>query len=128
MPTQVYECPKHGELDYYFSWEDEVTETLPCSECSVDSVHILKAPSGGAHFSRTWNEKANDYRRDPYTQAKAQINQVYNEQRDQGKRPSKITEEGIQVAAREIDKDNKGLSKKRDPVREQVKQARQASK
>ena len=109
MPTQVYSCPKHGEVDYYFSWEDEVTETIPCSECSIDSIHILKAPAG-IKIEYTWNDRANDIRRDPYTQAKAQAESVYNEQKDQGNHPVKTTEEGLQVAAKQIEKDNKKVA------------------
>jgi hypothetical protein len=55
-----------------------------------------------AKFSRTWNEQANEYQRDPYTQAKAQSWNMYNEQRDAGIRLDKPTEETIQVGAKAI--------------------------
>ena len=51
---------------------------------------------------RTWNEKANEYQRDPYTQAKAQLENNYNRNRDMGLDTPKPTEEGVQVAARQI--------------------------
>ena len=127
MPTQEYRCLTHGAFDLHLGWDESPSAPRQCPLCGKSSVWILRAPAGGAHFARTWNEKANDMRRDPYTQAKAQIDQVYSEQKDQGKHPAKITEEGIQAAAREIDKDNKGLRPKRDPVREQHK-ALKASK
>ena len=77
-----------------------------CERCNGKMVRILRSPAGGAHFDRTWNEKANDMRRDPYTQAKAQADAVYNEQNDLGKHPEKTSEEGLQIAAKAIDKGN----------------------
>ena len=75
-PIQVYECPFDGELDYHYRWEDKVTETRPCSECGAISRHVLK-PCAEIKLARNWNEKANDYQRDPYTQAKAQLTWSY---------------------------------------------------
>jgi len=98
VPTQVYECPFDGELDYHYKWEDKITETRSCSECGAISRHVIKPPAG-VKIVRDWNEKANDYQRDPYTQAKAQLINVYNSARDQGQDVGKPTEEGIQVAA-----------------------------
>ncbi len=126
MPTQEYKCPTHGPFDLHLGWDESPSEPRQCPSCGELSVWVLRAPAGGAHFARTWNEKANEARRTPYTQAKAQIDQVYNEQKDQSNYPAKITEEGVQVAAREIDKENKGLSKKRDPIREQALRASKA--
>ena len=62
---------------------------------------------------RTWNEKANEYQRDPYTQAKAQLENVYNENRDRGLDTAKPTEQAIQVAAAQIAKGPREDAEKR---------------
>ena len=64
---------------------------------------MLRAPAV-VNIKHTWNERANELQRDPYTQAKSQLENVYNENRDQGLDTPKPTEESIQVAAKEIAK------------------------
>ena len=55
------------------------------------------------NVQRDWNEKANEYQRNPYTQAKAQITNAYREEAERtGKSPRKVTEEAVQVAAKSI--------------------------
>jgi hypothetical protein len=109
MPTQVYKCSIHGEYDVITSFRDDIKETLLCRylECRKTAKHIIKPPAG-IKVSRTWNEKANEYQRDTYTQAKAQITNSYNEEAERtGKSPRKITEEAVQVAAESIDRREK---------------------
>lgn len=119
MPTQVYECEVHGEFDLTLSFRDEVPQEVPCPHscgeceeagyekpCQRMAVHVIKPPAG-VKFARTWNEKANEYQRDPYTQAKAQTENAYNTAREHGNPAIRPTEEGIQVAAAQIDKQNK---------------------
>lgn len=56
-----------------------------------------------------WNERASDQQRDPYTQAKAQLTNQHRSTLDRVERycdrpPDPVTEEAIQVGAREIHK------------------------
>jgi len=113
-PVQVYRCDVHGEFDVPFRFVDPIPLDLDC-KCGLKSIHIIKAPAG-ISFSRTWNEKANEYQRNPYTQAKAQLTNIANETRDSGGQPDKITEAGIQETAKHISK-----QKKLDPKTPQIK-------
>lgn len=103
MPTQVYECKTDGEFDLVLSFKDEIPKSQKCPDCGRKSKHII-SPVGGIKVKRGWNEKANEYQRDPYTQAKAQAWNVYNENTERGHETAKPTEGGIQIAAREIAK------------------------
>lgn len=102
MPTQEYHCPTDGPFDVHLTFAEDVAGTLPCPTCGHDSRHILRAPAGGAHFARTWNEKANEFRRDPYTQGKAQVTHEFHGRRDLGEYPTKPTEDMYQAAAKGI--------------------------
>lgn len=104
MPTQVYECETDGEFDLRLNFQDDIPQSQKCPDCGRKSKHILKVPAGGVKFARTWNESANEYQRTPYTQAKAQAENMYNEQKDNGIIVAKPTERGIQLAAAEIEK------------------------
>ena len=101
LPTQEYNCDTDGAFDIHLTFAEDVPETSPCLSCGKSSRHVLRAPA--AQFARTWNEQANEAQRDPYTQAKAQSFNMYNEQRDMGVRLEKPTEAGIQVAAKALD-------------------------
>lgn len=102
MPTQEYQCEADGAFDIHLTFVEDVPKTSPCPDCGVEGRHVLRVPAGGAHFARTWNEQANEARRDPYTQAKAQSWNMYNEQRDMGVRVDIPTEESIQVGAKAV--------------------------
>lgn len=101
MPTQEYHCDNHGPFDIRMSFAEDVPKTSPCPACGLSGRHVLRAPA--AKFEYTWNDQANEARRTPYAQAKAQSWNNYNEQRDMGVRLEKPTEAGIQVAAAAID-------------------------
>jgi hypothetical protein len=107
LPTQEYHCNADGPFDIHLSFADDVPTASPCPECGGSSRHVLRAPAGGAHFSRTWNEQANEYQRDPYTQAKAQSWNNYNEKRDMGIRLDKPNEKGLQIASKAIDDESR---------------------
>ena len=77
---------------------------LACPECGLKSGHIIKAPAI-VNVKRDWNEKANEYQRDPYTQAKAQLTNINREAAEVGEDTFKVTEESIQVAAAGIAKE-----------------------
>lgn len=102
MPIQVYECDEDGEFDLKISFKEDIPQSMKCPVCNEKIKHIISAPS--IKIVRGWNEKANEYQRDPYTQAKAQAWNVYNENREHGHEAIKPTEGGIQIAAREIAK------------------------
>ena len=80
MPNQEYHCKHHGPFDIHLTFAEDVPKTSPCPSCGVGSRHVLRAPA--AQFEYTWNDQANEARRDPYTQAKTQAWNCYNEQRD----------------------------------------------
>ena len=101
LPTQEYNCDRDGAFDIHLTFAEDVENSLACPTCGGESIHVLRAPA--AKFARTWNEQANEAQRDPYTQAKAQSFNMYNEQRDMGVRLEKPTEAGIQVAAKALD-------------------------
>ncbi len=100
MPKQEYLCNTDGPFDVTLTFHDDVPASAPCPVCGSEGRHVLRAPA--AHFARTWNEQANEARRDPYTQAKTQAWNCYNEQRDQGIIMDRPTEAGIQVGAQGI--------------------------
>lgn len=113
MPAQVYSCPRHKEFDVSVPFSQDVPQTAECPEkphgraCCEIAKHVLKAPSG-ILIKSTWNDNANEMRRDPYTQAKYQAQHMRDEQRDQGNlNLPEVTEEGLQVVAARIDKENK---------------------
>ena len=123
MSIQVYECKDHGRVDVLIRSLD-VPSTLECSVCGVPMPNVISAPAI-VDVRRTWNDKANDCRCDPYTQAKEQFKNLSNEnQLHYDDKPLKITEAGLQVAAREIDKRNRGIR----PIPVQQKQHQQLSR
>jgi len=122
MPLQTYLCPIHGEFDIRMSFSDEIPEIKRCpfvdpkDNCGKRSVHVIKPPAGiivqggtGAGRGHTqarkdaaWDARANEQQHDPYTQAKYQLDHVYNEQKAMGGDVPKPTEASIQEAARQI--------------------------
>ena len=83
----------------------------PCQTCGRTSRICITTPSRH-DIKHTWNDKANEYRRDPYTQAKAQLENFHKGElehldRDCDRPENPVTEEAIQIGAREIDKQNK---------------------
>jgi len=106
MSIQVYECKKHGQVEVLIRSLD-IPPTRVCSKCGLPMPNVISAPAI-VDVRRTWNDKANDYRHDPYTQAKAQLRNLDREnQEHQGTRPMKITEPMLQEAAKRIDEDNR---------------------
>lgn len=102
MPIQAYFCEKDGEFDIHQSFTDEVKQIIKCELCGKDSKHVLYPPAG-IKVIRTWNEGANEIRRTPYDQAKAQLTNNYHEKKDMGLSLPKPTEAQIQKAAKAID-------------------------
>jgi len=116
-----YVCAEHGVFSIRVSRpEEEVPEATPCPQCDErcprrEDKPISGAPGLGSVY-RSWDENANEQRRDPMTQAKYQAQHMQDEQRDMGNlNVPKITEEGLQVAATRIDADNKGKIKRVSP-------------
>jgi putative FmdB family regulatory protein len=106
MPIYEYTCKKHGTFEKFMrAIPLELPVTVACPECGEDSWHIISAPAR-IDIERTWEDRANDEQcHGEYEQAKAQIeNMSRGREEFAGKPPLKITEEGIQVAAREIHK------------------------
>ena len=103
----------------------DVPQTHTCPGCGKPIPHVVSAPAL-IDIQRTWNDKANHCRVNPYDQAKAQLNNLDRENQERNDdRPMKITEEMLQVTAREIDKGNK---KPDDPMAAPKQAARIARK
>ena len=130
MPTQVFNCPKHGEFDINIPFSLDVPQTYPCPNswcgdksccdpCERPSLHVIKPPAGiivvggtgagrgngAARAQLSWDTKANEMQHDPYTQAKVQSEHVYHEQKDMGRYPEKVTEAQVQATAAAIASD-----------------------
>jgi len=102
MPIYSYNCPKDGNQDILFRSYDP-QDAWPCPECTRLIPKTISTP-GRVEVKRDWDEKANDYQRDPYTQSKAQLTNVKRRAAEHGEPHSRITEEVIQLGAREIDR------------------------
>jgi hypothetical protein len=125
MPIYVYECPTDGKQDV-FSRTFNVPRERPCPVCGRSASVCVTAPSRH-DIKRDWDEKANEYRRDPYTQSKAQLTNQYRSEmerveRDCDRPPNPVTEEAIQVGAREIHKQ----TPRPDPQQRQLAHIRKA--
>ena len=116
-----YVCAEHGVFSIRVSRpEEEVPEATPCPQCDKKCARRPDKPISGApglgSVYRSWDENANEQRRDPMTQAKYQAQHMRDEQRDQGNYAvPKITEAGLQVAAARIDADNKRGASRTSP-------------
>ena len=119
MPKYEFLCPNDGVFDKLFSFTDDMPDSLPCPQCTTKAHRILSLigaayiQGGGTGAGRgnkssrkqlAWDNKANELQHDPYTQAKAQLTNVYNASRDLGQECPKPTEESVQVAAAQIAK------------------------
>ncbi|KKM78365.1 hypothetical protein LCGC14_1360680 [marine sediment metagenome] len=110
MPIYTYKCPEHGRYDVFTRHFDALKER-PCEKCGGASKICVTAPSRH-NIERTWNDKANEYRQNPYTQAKAQLTNMHRShlehiERDCDRDENPVQEEAIQIAAKEIDKQNR---------------------
>ena len=103
MPIYEGRCRTHGRFEVYVRDYRPLDEVL-CRECHSPAERVMSAPAL-IKVQRGWNEKANECQRDPHTQAKAQLTNVYRGQAERtGAIPKVPTEEQIQVGAREIAK------------------------
>lgn len=104
MPIQVYDCLTDGEQDIFMR-TFKVPPTITCPTCKQKIKHIISAPAI-VDVKRDWNENANEFRRDPYTQAKAQLKNKQREDAERGIRIDKVNEEGLQAGAAAIHDSN----------------------
>ena len=124
MSIQEYECPDHGKTEVFLRGL-QVPQTHTCPGCGKPIPHAVSALAL-VHIQQTWNDQANHCRVTPYDQAKAQLNNLDRENQErQDARPMKITEQMLQVTAREIDKGNR---KPDDPMAAPKRAARLARK
>ncbi len=106
MSIQEYECAVDGRLEVFLRSLD-VPSSINCPDCGGSAPHVM-SPLGRFDVQRGWDEKANDYRRNPYDQAKAQLTNLDREnQEHQDARPMRITEGMVQETAKQIDKTNR---------------------
>lgn len=111
MPLYSYLCSIHGEHDKLVR-SYKVPKTSECPDCGEITKNVITSPII-VDVKLDWNDKAHDYRRDPYTQAKAQLRNMDREdQEHKGARPQKWREAQIQEAAKQIDRKNKGIKPK----------------
>ena len=112
MSIQEYECQEHGRTEVFLRGFD-IPPTHACPQCGKPVPHAISAPAR-FNIERTWNDKANYYRVNPYEQAKAQLNNLDRENQEHNNdRPMKITEPMLQETARQIDRGNR---KPNDPL------------
>jgi hypothetical protein len=102
MSIQVYECPVHGKHEVFLRRVD-VPRMAICPGCGKPTHITISAPAI-IGIKETWNDEANRCRVNPYEQAKAQLRNVDRENQELGRKPTKITEEMLQTAAKEIAK------------------------
>lgn len=106
MPIYEFRCPADGVHDIFVR-KLQASKTHKCPTCKREVPNMISAPSF-INIVRDWNEQANDYRRNPYVQAKAQLHNLDREQQEHtDASPMKITEEAIQATAENIDRSNK---------------------
>jgi len=129
MSIQVYEC-KDNHRDEVFLRGLDVPQTHECS-CGKPAFLVISAPSV-INVKRDWNDKASDQQRNPYEQARAQLNNMANEARDRaelhGTPPTKITEANIQEAAKQIDAEQRTRATRPTPQQRQVRHARKQAR
>jgi hypothetical protein len=102
--------------------------THKCPTCGDEVVNIIASPAV-VNIERDWNEKANSYRINPYTQAKAQLTNMDRENQNyHGAKPMKITEAMIQATAKQIDESNRGVNRPESPVIQTQKKQIEAKK
>lgn len=110
MPIYSFTCDEHGQHDELVR-EYIVPSLSSCPTCGKSTENVVTKPSQ-VNVTLDWNDKANDYRRDPYTQAKAQLNALDREdQMTQDAKPKRWKEEQIQETAKQIDQQNRGINK-----------------
>ena len=101
MPIYEFNCIEH-KLFSVFTRMGGSPDESPCPSCGERGTRVFSAPAL-VHVQRDWNEKANSYQRDSYTQAKAQLTNVAREEAERsGGSPRPISEESVQVAAKAI--------------------------
>lgn len=106
MPIYEFVCESHGAFDILARRYRAEAAPAKCPECGADSRPSLSF--GAARVSRDWNDKANDQRRSPYEQAKAQSWNSYNERRGRGLEAQKPTERMVQEGARQLSRPRRG--------------------
>lgn len=127
MPIYIYECPTDGKQDV-FSRTFNVPDERPCPVCGRSASVCVTSPSRH-DIKRDWDEKANEYRRDPYTQSKAQLTNQHRSalervERDCDRPSNPVTEEAIQIGAKEIH--SQAVNPRPDPQQRQVAAIRKA--
>ena len=129
MPIYEHDCMEHGLFEVFTRVVDPLPKR-PCETCGEPAA-IAVSRLGRFNVERGWNEKANEYQRDPYTQAKAQLENVRRETlervgRDCDRPTGPITEEAIQVGAKAIAEQAK--KPEADPQAQQINEIRKARK
>ena len=130
MSIQVYECRDHGRTEVFLRGLD-VPPMHSCPGCGKPIPHVISAPAL-VDVQRDWNDEASDMQRNPYTQAKAQLNNMANESRDRaelhGTPPTRVTEANVQEAAKQIDTEQRTRATRPTPQQRQVAYARKKTK
>ena len=120
MPIYQYLCEVDGVHDLFLKGFNK-PETHECPTCHCEVSNTVTSPAR-IEIKRDWNDTASDMQRDPYTQAKAQLTNIDRQDQLRHDKPAmKITEEAIQVAAKQIDNANKGFNRPESIVKQQIK-------
>lgn len=124
MPIYAYECGKDG-VHEEFSRTMGPRPEAACPECGGPARPVISAPAM-IDVKRGWNEKANLWQRDPYTQSKAQLTNMNRAAAERGEPLVKITEGAIQAGARAIHEQR--VNPKPDPENRQIAQMRRETR
>ena len=101
MPIYEFNCIEH-KLFSVFTRMGGSPDESPCPSCGERGTRVFSAPAL-VNVKRSWDDKASDYQRNPYTQAKAQLTNVAREEAERsGMSPQPVREESIQAAAKSI--------------------------
>lgn len=103
MPLYEFSCPMHGVFDV-FTRMGGTPDEATCIHwgCNKRGKRVFSAPAL-VNVHRDWNDRANDYQRNPYDQARAQLTNVAREEAERsGGSPRSVSEESVQAAAKAI--------------------------
>ena len=118
MPIYEYECGKDGVYEEFSRIRKPKPKAI-CPKCSGSARPVISAPAM-IDVRRDWNEKANLWQRDEYTQSKAQLTNMNRTAAERGEPLVKITEDTIQAGARAIHEQR--VNQKPDPQQRQISQ------
>lgn len=112
MAIQVYNCDKDGEFEILVGIDSPVPQKKKCPVCKKTSKRVWSTPSQ-IKIQHSWNDRASELQRDPYTQAKAQLDSAYRNAKDKGLETAKPTEKSYMELAKKLHNERRASTKNR---------------